>query len=225
MSTQKTEQIVRINDGDVRFPVVLRGLCVILSLVVGLSAIAGIVFAFNEGRELLVGFEACVLLACVFCVLTGFGKFGAAPAMAMFIAGGAVLVGAVLGDPAFSGVLEGAPIKRSTEGVDLMMIIFARLGASGVFFALAALTVLVQRPSTSFVLLIKGAILALPLAGVATVVVVPSIRNTVFGLSGILLAAVAMIGMVVVIGFLAASGHFLIRAFESGMPENRNDAG
>lgn len=224
MSETETSGTPKSGSEAARFPIVLRGLCVILSLVVGLSSAAGVWYGVTRGEELLLGFEICVLFACVFGVLTGFGKFGVAPALSMFIVGGTVLTGATLSVPAFSSVIETGSVSPNAPGAELLPAVYARLACAMVFFGLSALTVLAQRPSKSIPLLVKGLILAVPLGGVVALVVVPSLRSAVFGLNGILLAAVAVVSMLVVIGFVAASGHYLIRAFEMGFPEHRDKA-
>lgn len=206
------------------FPLALRAVVALLSLIVGGSAIAGIVVASRQGPPILVGFEAVILLASAFSFLIGLGYFRQAPAMGVFITGGAVLVGACLGEPRLVLRFMGNPgTGVPPGGVDLLPYAYARLAVALAFFALGAFIVLIQRPMKSFRRLAVGLALALPLALMALAFTNASIRSTILSLNGIALAGVIVVLMIVVLGLVAASGHAIIRAFEAGLPEHADD--
>ena len=216
-----TTPIPRVDEPP-RFPIVLRAVVALLSLAVAASAVAGIVVASRQGPPILMGFEAVILMATAFSFLIGLGFFRDAPAMGVFIAGGAILVGACLGEPRLVLRFMGSQ-AGGTGGVDLLPYAYARLLVALGFFALGALIVLIQRPRTSFRRLAIGVALALPLVLMALAFGNPGVRTSILSLNGVALAGVIVVLMIVVLGLVAASGHAIIRAFEAGLPENRDE--
>jgi len=209
----------------VRFPIALRLLCLIIAVPVALSAIAGTAYAIKNNLTLLTGFEISTLFASMFCVLIGLGKFKDAPAIGMLIAAGAILTAAALGDPALGTFIRSRGNAQPTPGtLNLVPFALARVAAAAAFAMLATCTALAQKPATSLRFLFSGIALMTPLAGIVAAVAVGSIRSAILGLNGITLAAIVVTTMIVAIAFLAASGHMLIKAFEVGMPENRDSA-
>jgi hypothetical protein len=207
------------------FPLLLRAPTLLLALAVFLSAIPGIVIAIDQRPHFLVGFEISVLIASFFACLIALGKFAQAPAMGLFIVGGATIVGAALGEDQVVFILLGQQPNPTTSGVDLIPYAFARLAAGAIFFALGTVVVLIQRPGKSLKRLMIGSALALPLLAMGGALAVPTVRASFFGLNGIVFAGLSIIVMIVTLGFLAASGHWLIRAFETGLPECQDRPG
>lgn len=200
-------------------PRLILGLCFLLSLVTLLSALAGMAVTLMQSPPLwfLFGFELCVALASVFGVLVGLGKIREGPALAMLIVGGTMAVGAVLGEPAVAVRLlgrTGAPITIS--GVQILPFAMARLGMGVVMMGLAAVTILIRQPGRSFGYLIRAAILGVPVIGALVVVAVPAWRAALMSLSPLMGFFTVIAGFFVLGGFLAASLHCLIRAFEVG---------
>jgi hypothetical protein len=217
------DPIPRVDEAP-RFPLVLRGFVALLSLIVAGSAVAGVVIAWRQGPPILIGFEAVIVMASVFSFLIGLGYFRQAPAMGVFITGGAVLVGACLGEPRLVlRFLGNAGSGVPAGGVDLLPYAYARLAVAIGFFALGALLVLIQRPATSFRRLAVGVALAVPLALMGVAFANQGIRSSILSLNGIALAGVIVVLMIIVLGLVAASGHAIIRAFEAGLPEHAEE--
>jgi len=206
-------------DGNAVFPYALRVPCVLLSVVVAISAVAGLVIAIRQGPPILVGFEAIVLLATIFSAFIGLGKFREAPAMGILIAGTAIFTGAILGETDVFLVLRGIGRGAATSGVDILPYAIVRLCIGLVFIAMGGMIVLLQKPGRSFALLFRGILLAIPIAAIGVALSWGPTRSVIFGLNGYILAGLALIAIFIFGGFLAASGHWIIRAFEAGLPD------
>lgn len=208
-------------------PRVILRLCLLISGVCLLSAIAGAAVAAMQRPPLwfLLMFEVAVAFACFFAVLTGLGRLREGPALSMLIASGALIVGAMLGEPALPLRMlgrTGSPV--TVHGVAILPFAFARLLCGVAMGALAALTILRRRPGLSFGYLLRAAALGAPVALALGAMVVPAIRAKVSGLPPLAGFFAAVLGFFVLGGFFCASAHCLIRAFEVGQVD-RIDAG
>jgi hypothetical protein len=189
-------------------------LVLILSAVVALSALVGgaIMLTTDKPSWFFVGFELVVVMAGVFGVLLGRGKFSEAPAMVLLCLAGAVGVGSVLG-------YVGA--GRNLAGVDLRMWVVGRVAAAGVFAALAGLTVLSRRPGPAWRALGIGAVFGVLTVGALALGWFGRGWLAAAGAPNVVKLVVALVLAVVVVGLLSAAVHYTVKAFATG----RLDAG
>ena len=80
-------------------PTPIRMICLVISVLTALTALAGIVIGVVDRDPFLTAFEVVVLLASIFGVLAGAGKLRGLEAATMLCAGGTVFVAAVLSEP------------------------------------------------------------------------------------------------------------------------------
>lgn len=184
-------------------------LVLILSGVVALSALAGgaIMLTTDKPSWFFVGFELVVVMAGVFGVLLGRGKFAEAPAMVLLCLAGAVGVGSVLG-------YVGA--GRNLAGVDLRLWVIGRVGAAGVFAALAGLTVLARRPGPAWKALGTGLVFGVLTLGTLALGWFGRGWLAAAGTPNVVKLVVALVLAVVVVGLLSAAVHYTVKAFATG---------
>lgn len=158
-----------------------------------------------------IAFDSLGVLAAVFGVLAGLGRFNLAPAMALVCVAGASLVAAVLGyDIAGGGGLTGS--LRDP-------FVLVRSALSAAIVALAGVVVLLRAPGQSFRRLGVGLALLAATIAVSAVWALPPMRawlnsGNVMGLASAVVALIAT--AVLAVGLVSAAGHNLIRAFELG---------
>lgn len=157
-----------------------------------------------------IAFDSLGVLAAVFGVLAGLGRFNVAPAMALLCVAGASGVAALLGFDVASGGMTGA--LRDP-------FVLSRVALCGVILALAAVVVLIRKPGESLRRVLVGVVLLAATAGVSGVWTLPPLKawlssGNMLGLASAVVALIAT--AVLAIGLVSAAGHNLIRAFESG---------
>lgn len=199
-------------------PKLLLALCTLIGVLVVASAAMRIVQGFAATPPLYysIGFELLALLAGVFAVLTGRGKFADGPGLALLCSAGVVMVA--------TAVTYSTP--RAVPLYDIRMLrdplTAARMGLGAALAGIGALIVLLRRPAVSIKLLLWGALWT----GVAIAIAAPVLfaRNALSGLNPVLTTVGAVVGFVFFVGFLSAGLHFIIRAFETGRYEPINNA-
>lgn len=176
---------------------------------VGLSAIAFTAAAALQPKPLwfLIGFELVTLTAAIFGVLLSLGKFKGGPAIGLLCVSACVGVGALLGYVSVNGKLGSFGMKPW---------FFAREGAALTLATASALVVLLRQPQPALRALIRGAVLFIPV--VVLVVGTRALMNTTFwaDTSGPLKVVAVVVIFGLVLGFFAASVHYVLKAFAIG---------
>jgi len=195
----------------VKTPTILLRAELALSVLAALSAPVALFMALNQDRFFSVGAEALVLVAGVFGVLAGLGRFAHGPAMAAACVGGAIAVAAGV-----AGLESGVLPSFRGEGVDLA-ILGSRAGLAALLTAIAGLMILARRPARSVRLLLIGLITASPVVAVAVAAQVGLVARVEDAIPPLVfrigLLAVGIAGVVL----LSIAVHCLIRAFEVGV--------
>lgn len=193
----------------------IRILTLVLSLVMGLSALAGAGLALapllgSDQRPawILFGFEVVVLAGAVVGVLFGRGRFGEAPGLALACIAGTFAVASILGWQAAGRQLNGISLNPF---VAIRVLVALALGTCGAWCVLS-------RRETAWRSALLGVTLGVPVVLAVAALVIRSWREAIAGHvgSGGAAAAAAVIGFLFFGGLLSASAHFLIRAFELG---------
>ena len=197
-------------------------LLLIASVLVGVLIVASAALRLVQGAAasppyyFSIGFELLALLAGVFAVLVGRGKFAEGPGIALLCVAGVVVVA--------SAVTYSTP--RAVPLYDTRMLrdpmTLGRMGLGGAAAAIGALIVLLRRPRESIRLLLWGALWT----GVAIALASPVLfaRGSLTGLNPVLTTVGAVVGFVVFVGFLSAGAHFIIRAFNAGEIQQLSNA-
>lgn len=195
-------------------------LIALLSLLAGLSGLLGLVLSLQGQRYLALGFEATLVMAGVFGVLTGLGRFRDGPGLATLCVGGAVFVCGTLSEPTLVPRLLGRGGASSVVmGVDLVMLAIVRVVCGLALIALAAMIVLVRRPKASMGLVMRGALVGLPVAATLVLAGSGSVRGFVAGLQPVVVVPLVVVGVLVLGACLSVSIHCFIRGFEMGREE------
>lgn len=205
-----------------RPPAFVRIVALIGSVVAMASALAVLGLAIantQQGARLAYdtgAFEVMILVAGVFGIFVGLGRYRSGPALALACVAGTIAVGSLLGmlgsDMPYHGISR-MGVKKF-NGVSLAPFLDARLLMACVLGAAAAATVLSRRPNQSYKDAAIGLILGVP--AVVIVAVLWSMRSAMSAWTPALQGLAVVFGGLVVLGFLAASVHMVVRAFELG---------
>lgn len=184
------------------------------STLLGLLIVATAAYRIFQGatasppHAFMIGFEAIALLAGVFAILVGRGKFADGPGIALLSVAGVVAVA--------SAVSYSTSLGRQLTDSRMLREPFTggRLALAAATAALAGLIVLSRRPKESIRLFVIGLIWT----GVACAIAAPAVvsRGALRGLNPVLITVGSVVGFVIFVGFLSAGIHYLIRAFETG---------
>lgn len=197
----------------------MLALCLVLGAGIALSAGLGIfrTVSAHPTNWFVFGFETLLLVAGVFGIGCGLGKYREGPALAMLCVGGTVIVASVLGYTA---------LHKTYLGIQRDPLTFARLSAGGGFAALAALTVMARRPHASSANVVTGLMLSALAAGVGAILGLPGPRGAVTKLHPVLASLAFLVLGALLITFVSAAAHHFIRALEHGKdPPVRPDSG
>jgi hypothetical protein len=148
----------------------------------------------------LFGFELVITLAGVLCLRLGRGKYGS-PGLGLLCVAGTVAAGTLFG---YLGA------GRTVWGIDLKPLLAARGALALALLALAGAIQLHGEP-VRVRFLVKGIIFAIP--ALALPAIAYALRNSAANWPEVIRLALLMVGFVAVIGFIAASVEFLVRAF------------
>lgn len=188
-----------------------RLLCGAICVVVGLSALAGLIASPLPNPKPAWGmfiFEPVQLIAAVFGVLFARGRHNESPALALLCVAGVFVLASALAYVA---------IQREPIGKVFGPIMFLRIAGGFALVATAAVLVLNRRPRSWRTFFI-GAGLLTPLVlmgGAVAMGVGRSLVQSVFGMGGFGGFVVQLLAFIVVTGLLAAGVHLVIRAFET----------
>lgn len=189
-------------------------LLLLASVLVGVLIVASAALRLVQGAAasppyyFSIGFELLALLAGVFAVLIGRGRFANGPGLALLCVAGVVVVA--------TAVTYSTP--RAVPLYDTRMLrdplTLGRMGLAAAAAAIGALIVLSRRPRESIRLLLWGALWT----GVAIAMASPVLfaRGSLSGLNPVVTTVGAVVGFVVFVGFLSAGAHYIIRAFDAG---------
>lgn len=187
------------------FTIITGAVCALI----GLSALAFAAAASLQPKPLwfLMGFELVAFVAGFFGVLLSLGKFKGGPAIGLLCVSACVGVGALLGFVSVNG-------KLGT--FDMKPWFFAREGAALILAAASGLVVLLRQPQPALKALIRGVVMFIPV--VVLLVGTRALLNTTFwaDASGPLRVAAVVIIFGMVLGFFAASVHYVLKAFAIG---------
>ncbi len=202
----------------------------VLGLYVMLSALPWIYYSIGHFGRFdwgFFGFEALTALAGVFAILLGLGKFKEGWAIGTVALAGAILVGLVFG--LYVGFIQ----AKQSDYPDLAQLakitLLGRLATIAAFAVLASIAVFV-RNSSSFPLLIKSALCAIPIIAISGFMHfnigpgawINSTLSTTSGNGAIQAVLTITLGLVFIV-LISASGHLLIRAYETGRPASQRD--
>lgn len=214
-----------------RPPKVILVLCLLISLAAMITAIAAGGLAILEITRtpkinqywFLAAFNILILIASGFGITAGLGRFLTAPALAMVCAGGPMIVGAMLGEPALSARLLGQPVDPTVlSGVQIKYIALTQLGCGITMMLLASLTVFARAPGRSYPYAARFALSMVPVVGLTIMVrKAPSIFGAMPTWARVGVNLIALLGVII---FLSLAAHCLIRAYESGRPEEYDPA-
>jgi len=203
-------------------PKPIRAAVVLVSALVALSALAGIgtaLFGFPKIVWGFLGFETVTLIAGVLGVLAGLGRFRSGFGLAMVCVAGTLVAGTL-----FGLYLDARVNATSADGARLVKLMIAfRAGSAVVLAAMGGLAVLV-RDRRSWGLLVRGAIVGLPVVAVLGWLGATRLRPLTMplegGMSTVRTVSVVLGGLVLMVLFSVAA-HLCIRAFEITRPDDR----
>lgn len=206
-----------------RLPALLAVLTLILSLAVAISGGVGLAMAIGTpGRALFIGFEAALLLAGVFGILTALHRFKVGPALAVACVGASVFACGVLSEPQLVPRLMGQQVVPPVVwGINLIKLALARTLIGVALMGIAAVAVLVRRPRQSLrYLLIAGALVA-PIGIVAVLSRVPAVMDAVKALPPAVIAVIVCVLFLALGVCLSIGIHCAIRSFEVARDADR----
>ena len=189
-----------------------RAITLTVSAVLGLSALGGGVLAVSGSQPLwfFLAFEIIVLVAAVFGVVVGRGRFSDAPALSLLCVAGSVAAATLF------GFLRA---RDTITVVDMQTVLLARWAACGVLGCIAGWTVLARRPAKSLPLLARGMVLAAIFF--ASLAAMWWFRASLKSFSGGVQTLIAGVGGIWLLATVAPATHYIIRAFEQGRLRDR----
>lgn len=200
-------------------PKPIRMLVILISVLLGLSALPGLFLSLNTFGGFAwgwFGFEFVTLLAAIFGVLIGLGKFRNGFGLALACIAGAVLVALVFGIHVDARTKIGDNFTYN-PWVDRMIVLRAFVVLSYVFCAAIAVF---NRNSKSWGAAIKGIACLLPVAAIGAAYMkfgLPFADDGSDQPNALRVIFVLAVGLLMII-LISAGGHLLIRAFEIGRP-------
>lgn len=203
----------------------------ILGLFVTLSAFPWIYYSLGHFGGFdwgFFGFEVLTALAGVFAILLGLGKFKEGWAIGTIALAGAILVGLVFG--LYVGFIQAKQSDFPALANLAKITLLGRLGTIGAFAVLASVAVFV-RNKASLPLLVQSALCAIPIATISALMYfdigpgawINSTLATTSGNGAVQAVLTITLGLAFIV-LISASGHLLIRAYESGRPNSQRDS-
>lgn len=196
----------------------ILALALVLSLLGALVAAGGIVLAAIDRNWFMLAFQCVALVAASMGVLIGANRIRTGHAIGLLCTGAVVGVTSLLSEPSIVGdLLEKKTIPvAAIAGVNIVPFVAGLVAASVSLAALAGLIVLLRKPGQSFPLLVKGLLLAIPVAGACAAITLPTVRATLFNLNPLAQTILVIVGAFILGVLTSISGHCIIRAFEIG---------
>jgi len=209
-----------------RLPTPIAGISLILSLAVTISGAVGLAMAISDpARALFIGFEATLLAAGIFGILTALHRFRVGPALALACVGASVFACGVLSEPQLVPWLMGQSVVAPTQwGINLITVALARALIGLAIIGIAGITVLTRRPRESLRYLFIAAALIAPLAIVTALSRVPSVMNAIQSLPPAVIALLVCVLFLALGTCLSIGIHCAIRSFEVARDADRPEA-
>jgi len=202
-------------------PKSIRLLAIVISVVLGLSVLPGLYLSISEFGGFawgLFGFEVVTLLAAIFGVLIGIGKFRDGFGLALAGLAGAVLLALVFGIYVDARTkIADDPTFRPWVNRMLMLRVLIVFGYS----FCASVAVFARNPK-SWGAAMKGLACLLPVAALAGAYIkfgLPFAGDGSGQPNALRVIFVLATGLLMIV-LISAGGHLLIRAYEFGRPEN-----
>lgn len=209
-----------------RLPPIISVLALILSLTVAISAVIGLAMAVKTpGRALFIGFEAALIAAGIYGILTALHRFRAGPALALACVGASVFACGILSEPQLVPRLMGQQVVPPVIwGINLIKLALARTIIGLVLLALAAIAVLIRNPRGSMRFLFLAVALGAPIILVAALSRVSPVMTFVNNLPPPVIAILVGVLFLVLGTCFAISVHCAIRSFEVAREADRPDS-
>lgn len=209
-----------------RLPPALAVITLILSLSVAVSGVIGLAMAVKTpGRALFIGFEATLIVAGVFGILTALHRFRAGPALAVACVGASVFACGILSEPQLVPRLMGQQVVPPVIwGINLIKLALARTLIGMALIALAGIAVLVRRPRESMRYMLAAVGLGAPLLLVAALSRVPTVVDAVKALPPPVIAILVCVLFLALGACFAIGVHCAIRSFEVARQADKPDS-
>ena len=199
----------------------------VLGLLVALSALPWVYYSLNHFGGFdwgLFGFELITILAGIYAILLGLGKFKDGWALGVTAIAGSILVALVFG--LFVGFIKAKQIDFPSLAPLAKYTFLGRAATIAAFFALASIAVF-SRNKASLPFLIKSALTAAPIAIVAALMHfnigpgtwINTTLKTSTGTGGLQAILALTLGLLF-ITLISIAAHLLIRAYETGRPQS-----
>lgn len=192
----------------------LRQATLLISALVGISALALAGLAASSAVWFVLGFELVLAASAVIGLLFGLGRFPQAPAMTLTLLAGAVATCSVL------GYLSTGAIGHTIGPLPLKPVLLARLAIAGILGLGAVLAALGPHSGPWGRLALGAAMILLPTAAAAALFAGPgqSVVGAVASMGAAVAAAAATAAFLTWVGLVAAGGHMIITTFERALP-------
>lgn len=183
-----------------------------LTLAIFAAGIWGVITGFRTSpvNWFVVGLEAVITVAGAIGVMHATASrrgFREGPAIGLVCVAGAVLVCAGL---------SFITLNAGFRGIQRDPFFLARTAAGCGLLALAAVAVLLRKPSETFRPLLVGVVMGVLAAATAAPLVLPGTRKAIQAAHPVVESLTFLIAGVLLIGFVSASTHLIIKAFDRG---------
>lgn len=179
-----------------------------------IAAVSGVVFgviAAGQGQYFMLASQALVLVAGVFGVLSGLGRFGSGPALAAACVGGSILTGVVVGG------LETNVLPSLRGGGVFRYAVLGQAALAAAFGAIAGLMILSRTPAKSVRLILTAGVVGAPVVLLAAAARLGWVARFESMVPPVVFQVVTLISGLVLIVLISISAHCVIRAFEIGV--------
>ncbi len=200
----------------VKAPTILLRAELVLSALAALSAVAFAFVAFQGQHYFTLAGEGLILVAGVFGILAGLGRFSAGPALAAACVGGAVFTGAYIGASETLVITDFRRFNANADRVDTAAAL-GRFALAALIGATGALMILSRKPGASIKRLVLGGVAFAPVAALVIAWRLGLIARAQDALPEAAFQVAALMGGLAAIVFVSIAAHCVIRAFEIGV--------
>lgn len=195
----------------VKTPTILLRAELALSAIALLSALAFAVVALRGEHYFMLASEGLILMAGVFGVLAGLGRFATGPALAATCVAGSIFTGAVIGG------FETQALPRFAGETPANAAAASRIALAALIAAVGALMIISRTPAESTRRLVLAGVAFAPVAALAVAWRTGLIARMQEALPEIAFQVAALGAGLLVIIFVSIAAHCAIRAFEIGV--------
>jgi len=196
----------------VKTPTILLRAELALSVLAILSALAFALPALNGAHYFMLASEGLVLMAGVFGVIAGLGKFPSGPAMAATCVAGSVFLGGAMGGLE----TQVLPSFRGGDGL-FRAATFSRLALGMLLALVAALMILSRTPGESIKRLVWASVAFAPVAALLAAWKMGAINSLSQSIPEVAFQVLTLIAGLLAIVLVSIGAHCAIRAFEIGV--------